>query len=255
MHIRITKAFNNYHLFGFTGTPILAVNSGSGKYPNLRTTEQAFGDKLHTYTIVNAITDANVLPFRIDYINTMKESSNVKDKKVKAIDRENAIFEPKRISGVTAYILKHFDQKTYRNQCRSYYDYKVITNVDKMAASKNNTVSEKKQNTKVNGFNSIFAVASIPMAMKYYNEFKKQMEESGKKLSIATIFSYSPNEEDPEDTLFDENFETDGLDKTSRDFLDCALEDYNDTFNVNYDTSADKFPNYYKDVSLSPTFR
>ena len=260
MHIRITKAFKNYHLFGFTGTPIFPVNSGSGKHPNLRTTAQAFGgetDKdgnnvlpLHTYTIVNAINDANVLPFRIDYINTMKESSNVKDKKVKAIDREHAMLEPKRISDVTAYILKHFDQKTYRNQSRSYYDYKVITNVDKMAASKNNTVSEKKQNTKVNGFNSIFAVASIPMAMKYYNEFKKQMEESGKKLFIATIFSYSPNEEDPEDTLFDENFETDGLDKTSRDFLDCALEDYNNTFNVNYDTSADKFPNYYKDVSL-----
>jgi len=250
MHVQITKAFKNYHLFGFTGTPIFAVNSGSRKHPNLRTTEQAFGDKLHTYTIVNAINDTNVLPFRIDYINTMKESINVKDKKVKAIDRENAMLEPKRISDVTAYILEHFDQKTYRNQSRSYYDYKVITNVDKMAASKNNTVSEKKQNTKVNGFNSIFAVTSIPMAMKYYTEFKKQMEESGKKLSIATIFSYSPNEEDPEDTLFDENFETDGLDKTSRDFLDCALEDYNNTFNVNYDTSTDKFPNYYKDVSL-----
>ena len=250
MHIQITKAFKNYHLFGFTGTPIFAVNSGSGKHPNLRTTEQAFGDKLHTYTIVNAINDANVLPFRIDFINTMKESSNVKDKKVKAIDRENAMLEPKRISDVTAYILEHFDQKTYRNQSRSYYDFKVITNVDKMAASKNNTVAEKKQNTKVNGFNSIFAVASIPMAIKYYNEFKKQMEESGKKLSVAIIFSYSPNEEDPEDTLFDENFETDGLDKTSRDFLDCALKDYNNTFNVNYDTSADKFPNYYKDVSL-----
>jgi len=250
MHIQITKAFKNYHLFGFTGTPIFAINSGSGKHPNLRTTEQAFGDKLHTYTIVNAINDANVLPFRIDYINTMKESSDVKDKKVKAIDRENAMLEPKRISDVTAYILEHFEQKTYRNQSRSYYDYKIITNIDKMAVSKNNTVSEKKQSTKVNGFNSIFAVASIPMAMKYYNEFRKQMGESGKSLSIATIFSYSPNEEYPEDTLFDENFETDGLDKTSRDFLDCALKDYNNTFNVNYDTSADKFPNYYKDVSL-----
>jgi len=250
MHTRITKAFKNYHLFGFTGTPIFAVNSGSGKHPNLRTTEQAFGDKLHTYTIVDAINDANVLPFRVDYINTMKEASNVKDKKVKAIDREKAMLEPKRISAVTTYILEHFDQKTYRNQSHSYYDHKVITNVDKMALSKNNTVSEKKQSTKVNGFNSIFAVASIPMAMKYYSEFKKQMNESGKKLSVAIIFSYSPNEEDPEDTLFDENFETEGLDKTSRDFLDCALKDYNNTFSVNYDTSADKFPNYYKDVSL-----
>lgn len=250
MHVQITKAFKNYHLFGFTGTPIFAINSGSRKHPNLRTTEQAFGDKLHTYTIVDAINDTNVLPFRIDYINTMKESSDVKDKKVKAIDRENAMLEPKRITEVTAYILEHFDQKTYRNQSHSYYEHKIITNVDKMAGSKNNIVLEKRQSIKVNGFNSIFAVASIPMAMKYYNEFKKQMTESGKKLSIATIFSYSSNEEDPEDTLFDENFEMDGLDKTSRDFLDGALKDYNNTFSVNYDTSADKFPNYYKDVSL-----
>ncbi len=250
MHIQITKAFKNYHLFGFTGTPIFAKNSSSGKNPNLRTTEQAFGDKLHTYTIVDAISDANVLPFRIDYINTMKEPSDIRDKKVKAIDRENAMLEPKRISDVTAYILEHFEQKTYRNQSRSYYDHKIITNVDKMAASKNNTIAEKRQDKKVNGFNSIFAVASIPMAIKYYNEFKKQMEAKGKKLNIATIFSYSPNEEDPEDTLFDENFETDGLDQTSRDFLDSAIKDYNGTFNVNYDTSADKFPNYYKDVSL-----
>lgn len=250
MHDRITKTFKNYHLFGFTGTPIFTVNSGSGKRPDLKTTEQAFGDRLHTYTIVDAIRDENVLPFRIDYINTMKEPGDIKDKKVKAIDRENAMLEPKRISDITAYILKHFDQKTYRNQSHSYYDHGIITNVAKMAASKNNTVEEKKQSTKVNGFNSIFAVASIPMAMKYYNEFKKQMKEKGKRLNIATIFSYSPNEEDPEDTLFDENFETDGLDQTSRDFLDSAIKDYNNTFNVNYDTSADKFPNYYKDVSL-----
>lgn len=251
MHIQITKAFKNYHLFGFTGTPIFTKNSGSGKNPNLRTTEQAFGDKLHTYTIVDAIGDANVLPFRIDYVETMKESNNINDKKVKAIDKENAMLEPKRISEVTAYILEHFEQKTYRNQSRSYYNHKIITNVDKMAASKNNTVEENKESTKVNGFNSIFAVASIPMAIKYYNEFRKQMDEKGKKLNIATIFSYSPNEEDPEDTLFDENFETDGLDQTSRDFLDSAIKkDYNSIFNVNYDTSADKFPNYYKDISL-----
>jgi len=250
MHKKITSTFKNYHLFGFTGTPIFTENSGSEKDPNFKTTDQVFGDRLHTYTIVNAIRDENVLPFRIDYISTMKESSDINDEKVKAIDRENAMFDPKRISEITAYILEHFDQKTYRNQSHSYYDHKIITNVDKMAASKNNTVEGKKQNTKVNGFNSIFAVASIPMAIKYYNEFKKQMKEKGKKLVIATIFSYSPNEEDPEDTLHDESFETDGLDQTSRDFLDSAIKDYNKTFNVNYDTSADKFPNYYKDVSL-----
>ncbi len=250
MHRRITRTFKNYHIFGFTGTPIFAANSNYSKYPDLKTTEQAFGDKLHTYTIVDAIHDNNVLPFRIDYINTIKNPEILDDKKVKTIDKEKALLDPQRISEVTGYILEHFEQKTYRNQNRSYYNYKIITNVDKMAASKYNTVTENRQTTKVNGFNSIFATASIPMAMKYYNEFKKQTEESGRHLNVATIFSFSPNEEDPDDIFPDEDFETNALDKTSRDFLDLAISDYNRIFNVNYDTSADKFPNYYKDVSL-----
>ena len=74
MHVAIVKSFKKYHLFGFTGTPIFPVNANTGiKHANLKTTEQAFGDKLHTYTIVDAIRDENVLPFRIDYINTIKE--------------------------------------------------------------------------------------------------------------------------------------------------------------------------------------
>lgn len=250
MHKAITKQFKNYHIFGFTGTPIFAKNSGSGKHADLKTTEQAFGDKLHTYTIVDAIHDKNVLPFRIDYINTIKNPELLYDKQVKAIDREKALLDSKRVSEIVTYILDHFEQKTYRNQNRSYYDHKVITNVDKMAQSKNNTVEEKKLTTKVNGFNSIFAVASIPAAMAYYTELKKQMEETSHKLNIATIFSFSQNEEDPDDIMQDENFDTSELDQTSRDFLDSAIVDYNEQFNTAYDTSADKFPNYYKDVSL-----
>lgn len=250
MHKAITKSFKKYHIFGFTGTPIFAVNSGGTKYPNLKTTEQAFGDKLHTYTIVDAIHDGNVLPFRIDYINTIKNPEILLDKQVKAIDREKALLDPRRIADIVRYTLEHFDQKTYRNQNRSYYEHRVITNIDKMAKSKKNTVEEIKQTVKVNGFNSIFAVASIPAAILYYNEFKKQMVKSGKQLNIATIFSFSPNEEDPEDIMQDENFDINGLDQTSRDFLDKAIDDYNKTFNVSYDTSADKFPNYYKDLSL-----
>ena len=260
MHKSITKHFKNYHIFGFTGTPIFASNSNSSNAPNMRTTAQVFGGEpdengnkvrpLHAYTIVDAIHDGNVLPFRIDYINTIKNPEILYDKQVKAIDREKALLDPKRVSEITQYILEHFEQKTYRNQNRSYYDHKVITNVEKMAKSKNNAVSEQKTTAKVNGFNSIFAVASIPAAIAYYNEFKKQMEETGHKLNIATIFSFNQNEEDPDDILQDESFDTSGLDQTSRDFLDSAIDDYNKLFNVSYDTSADKFPNYYKDVSL-----
>ena len=260
MHKSITKHFKNYHIFGFTGTPIFAINSNSSNASNMRTTAQVFGGEpdesgnkvrpLHSYTIVDAIHDGNVLPFRIDYINTIKNPERLYDKQVKAIDRENALLDSKRVSEITQYILEHFEQKTYRNQSSFYYDHKIITNVEKMARAKNNTVSEERMTAKVNGFNSIFAVASIPAAIVYYNELKKQMEETGHKLNIATIFSYNPNEEDPDDILQDENFDTSGLDQTSRDFLDKAIDDYNELFNVSYDTSADKFPNYYKDVSL-----
>jgi len=260
MRKAITKQFKNYHIFGFTGTPIFAVNSNGGKHADLKTTAQAFGGEpdengnkvkpLHIYTIVDAIHDNNVLPFRIDYINTIDNPEVFYDKKVRAIDREKALLDPQRVSQIVGYILEHFEQKTYRNQNRSYFDHKVITNVDKMAKSKNNTIEEKKETIKVNGFNSIFAVASIPAAIAYYNEFKKQMEQTSHSLNIATIYSFSPNEEDPDDIMQDENFDTSGLDQTSRDFLEGAILDYDGQFNVSYDTSADKFSNYYKDVSL-----
>lgn len=225
MHTAIAKHFKNYHLFGFTGTPIFAANASAGKHPDLRTTSQAFGDRLHTYTIVDAINDGNVLPFRIDYVSTMGEREGIEDSVVRAIDRERAMGAPERIKNVVAYTLEHFDQQTKRN---SYYSLK---------------------GQRVAGFNSIFAVSSIPMAMKYYQEFRRQLTEAGRDLTIATIFSFSPNEEDPEDGLPEEGFETEGLDKPSRDFLDSAIQDYNAVFHTNFDTSSDGFQNYYKDLS------
>ena len=226
MHTNIIKHFKNYHIFGFTGTPIFAINAGTGGNPELRTTEQAFGAKLHTYTIVDAINDGNVLPFRIDYINTIKQKDNKKDKQVSAIDTEEALASQERISEVVKYILEHFDQKTMRN---SYYSLK---------------------GQRVNGFNSMFAVSSIPVCKKYYLELKKQIAEQHRELTIATIFSFAANEADTADGILDdESFDTDGLDQTSRDFLDMAIKDYNKIFKTNFDTSSKGFQDYYKDLS------
>ncbi|MDO4569740.1 MAG: type I restriction endonuclease subunit R [Planctomycetia bacterium] len=224
MHAAIVKAFRNYHIFGFTGTPIFAVNAGNNGNPRMRTTPQAFGEKLHTYTIVDAINDGNVLPFRIDYIRTIRQKDDVEDKDVLGIDTKRAMAAPERVREVVRYILEHFDQKTRRES------------------------SYMLKNQRVMGFNSLFAVDSIPMAMKYYAEFKRQLAETRRDLKVATIFSFSPNEEES-DVLPDENFETAALDQTSRDFLDSAIADYNASFNTNFDTSSDKFQNYYKDVS------
>lgn len=226
MHKMIVQNFKNYHLFGFTGTPIFAKNAGRTTNPDFCTTEQAFGEKLHTYTIVDAINDGNVLPFRIDYINTIKAKEGMTDKEVEAINTEEALSSPERVSNVVSYIIEHFDQKTKRN---SFYDLK---------------------GQRVNGFNSMFAVASIPMAKKYYLEFKKQLEEKEKDLTIATIYSYAQNEEDTSDGILDdEGFETDLLDKSSREFLDFAIDEYNKKFKTNFSSEGNGFQDYYKDLS------
>ena len=224
--VKVDCYFRNYHIFGFTGTPIFSVNAKSGGNPNLRTTKQAFGDKLHTYTIVDAINDGNVLPFRIDYRNTVKQKDEENDKKVIAIDTEEALASPERIREVVNYILEHFDQKTMRN---SYYSLK---------------------GKRVNGFNSMFAVSSIPVCKKYYLEFKKQIAQKHCDLTIATIFSFAPNEEDSANGILeDESFDTEGLDQSSRDFLKMAIDDYNRIFKTNFDTSSKGFQDYYKDLS------
>lgn len=256
MHTAIVKKFKKYHLFGFTGTPIFPNNSSTGGKFDLKTTDQAFGKRLHIYTIVDAIADGNVLPFRVDYISTMREQEDIRDEQVRNIDREKALMAPERISHIVTYILEHFAQKTKRNG--KSFAFNKLTNISEVAEGGKkgkNEVKEQKQKVRMQGFNSIFAVSSIEAAKLYYLEFKRQMEELSpdRKLNVAIIYSYGANEaeEDFSGIPDDENSEnTDGLDKSSRDFLENAIVDYNKMFVTNYDTSSEKFQNYYKDVSL-----
>lgn len=230
MHKAITKHFRKYHLFGFTGTPIFAQNAGSSGDVNLRTTAQAFGDKLHTYSIVDAIRDGNVLPFRVEYHETIREKDQVADEAVYDIHREAAYKAPERIDAIVTYILDHYDQKTKQQASYMHHGFRAM------------------------GFNSIFAVSSIDMAKLYYSAFKRlQAERGGAPLKVALIYSFQPNESDDGCGLPDESFDTDSLDTPSRDFLEDAIADYNQMFGSSYSTQAsdkgDGFENYYKDLS------
>jgi type I restriction enzyme R subunit len=248
MHQAITKAFKRYNLFGFTGTPIFAVNSTGGGNPQLKTTEQAFGDKLHTYTIVDAVRDKNVLPFRIDYVNTIK-AGTFPDKQVSAIDTEKALLAPERVKKIVSYTLEHFTQKTKRE---SSYLHKVVTNTAKVASGRGR-VEEITAQQRVKGFNALFATASIEAARVYYNQFAIQQQDlpSDQRLKIGLIYSYAPNAAVDEDGILgEEGFDTDALSGDARSFLEDAIQDYNDMFGTSFDTSADKFQNYYKDLSL-----
>ncbi len=207
MHQAITKAFKKYHLFGFTGTPIFAQNCD--KNNPLGTTEQKFGKCLHQYTIIDAIRDKNVLPFRVEYHNTIKAKEDIIDNKVRAVDEKNALLDTRRIKEIAKCILERFNQATKNKK-----------------------------------FNSILACSSIEALKKYYMAFKEEKHD----LKIATIFSYSANEEF--DALEDENNESaNGLDESSRDFLEGAIADYNGMFKTSFDTSDQKFQSYYKDLS------
>ena len=251
MHKAIVSYFRQYYMFGFTGTPIFSLNAGtSTQNPNYVTTEQTFGDQLHTYTIVDAINDKNVLPFRVDYIKTMDIDDDIDDEKVRDIDRKGAFEAPERIHLIANYILEHFDQKTYRGD--KSYVFHALTNISEVASAERGKVEEIKQKQRLSGFNSIFAVSSVSMAKRYYDEFRQIIKDDpAKNLKIAVIYSYAPNEEEETGILGEENSEdTSALDQTARDFLDSAIEDYNKMFQTSYDTSGEKFQNYYKDVSL-----
>ncbi len=227
MHTEIRRVFRKYHLFGFTGTPIFDVNANThGNSPRC-TTEQTFGDRLHAYTIVDAINDRNVLPFRIDYVNTIREAPHIRDKKVAAIDTERALLDPERIRQIVAYIREHFDQKTRRASSYSL------------------------SGRRMSRFNSLFATASIEAARRYYAEFRAQQESlpEAQRLKVGLIYSFAANEEDADGLLGEEEFETGGLDQGARDFLDAAIRDYNALFKTNFDTGSEKFQNYYKDLS------
>lgn len=250
MHGAIEKSFKQYYMFGFTGTPIFPLNATSSKKLEYFTTEQTFGDQLHSYTIVDAINDKNVLPFRVDYIKTMDIDADIDDEEVWDINRKKVLEAPQRISLIANYILDHFDQKTYRGD--KSYEFSALTNISEVASAARGKVEEIKQKQRLSGFNSIFAVSSVPVAKLYYDEFRKIIsKDPTKNLKIAVIYSYAANEEEVEGLLGEENSEdTSALDQNSRDFLESAIADYNNMFHTNYDTSSDKFQNYYKDVSL-----
>ncbi len=261
MHKLITRRVKKYLMFGFTGTPIFAVNASSAsKYS---TTAQLFGgepDKegkptkaLHTYTIINAIRDKNVLPFHVDYSSTMRMKNDVERKQVWAIDTNEALHDPRRITIITRYIIEHFHDKT--KQGADAYSMMKLTNVVDVIR-RGDRVKEEKTAVKTRGFNSIFAVDSVEAAILYYNEFKRQLAEPGTPdLKVATIYTFNANEAEAEDEWGlgdDENPEDVGTapDMQSRYALEAAIGDYNRLFGTSYSTDGEAFQSYYKDISL-----
>jgi type I site-specific deoxyribonuclease, hsdR family len=244
MHTAIKKKFKNANFFGFTGTPIFEQNK-VGSNPNLQTTAQAFGDLLHSYTIVDAIRDKNVLPFRVEY----NELAPV-DPDSPVEQRMAELLAPGRVEAITGYILEHFDQKTKRDLGQTYI-HKVVTNVEQ-SVRKRGALDATKSDKTVRGFNALFATDSIPAARTYYEEFARQQAHLPReqRLKVATIFSAQSNPNSAVDIIEDEDFDTSKLSGDNLEFLARAVADYNEMFATNYDAhDPESFENYYKDLS------
>ena len=222
----IRKSFKHYYQFGFTGTPIFPENA-----LGVETTAGIFGAQLHSYVITDAIRDEKVLKFKVDYNDIRPKfksaESETDEKKIKAIEKK-MLLHPERISEITEYILRVYNTKTHRNE---QYDLK---------------------HRRLIGFNAMFAVQSVEAAKLYYEEFKKQQRDISekKRLKIATIYSFTANEEQNAiGDIPDENFEPGAMDSSSKEFLDKVISDYNGYFKTNYSTNGKEFQNYYKDLS------
>ena len=215
----LTRKFKKYYQFGFTGTPIFPSNALGAE-----TTASVFGIELHSYIITDAIRDEKVLKFKVDYNDVRPQFKSIETEKnlekLTALEKKQAFLHPERIKQIAQYVLDNFKQKTHRF------------------------------NTGNNGFNAMFAVSSVDAAKIYYETFKRLQSAVKNPLKIATIFSFSANEEqDAIGDIADESFEVEAMNSTAKEFLKSAIDDYNNYFATNYDVDGKSFQNYYRDLA------
>lgn len=224
-HNRIKKFFNDPQMFGFTGTPIFADNAVKNELGK-RTTKELFGDCLHKYVITDAIKDENVLKFSVEYVGKYKQKDGSEtniDIEVEDIDTKELMESPVRLEKIADYILAHHGRKTYNRE-----------------------------------FTAMFCVSGIDTLIKYYDIFYKKKQEGKHSLNIATIFSYSANEDDadangfiPEEvSVVEDPRALYGLNKHSKEKLDEYIGHYNQMFGSSFSTKdSQSFYNYYNDIS------
>ena len=215
----LKKKFKKFYQFGFTGTPIFIENALGAE-----TTASVFGCQLHYYVITDAIRDDKVLKFKVDYNDVRPKFKTIEseqdEQKLTSAENKQALLHPERIREISQYILNNFRHKTHRLQGGN------------------------------KGFNAMFAVSSVDAAKLYYETINDLQKNSDKPLNIATIFSFSANEEQNAiGEIQDESFDVSAMNSSAKEFLSKAINNYNSLFKTNFDIDSKNFENYYKDLS------
>ena len=215
----LQRKFKRFYQFGFTGTPIFPQNALGAD-----TTASVFGRELHSYVITDAIRDEKVLKFKVDYNDVRPHFKDIEseqdEKKLSAAENKQALLHPERIKEISQYILNNFRQKTHRLQGGN------------------------------RGFNAMFAVSSVEAAKLYYEALNGLQKDSDKPLKIATIYSFSANEEqEAVGDIMDESFDVSAMNSSAKEFLTAAINDYNGFFKTNFSVDSNGFQNYYRDLA------
>lgn len=215
----LRKKFKCYYQFGFTGTPIFPQNAIKAE-----TTASVFGRELHSYVITDAIRDEKVLKFKVDYNDVRPKFKGIEteqdEEKLNAVEGKKTLLHPERIGEISKYILNNYHHKTHRLHGGNQ------------------------------GFNAMFAVSSIDAAKLYYENLNLLQKDSEKPLKIATIFSFSANEEqDAVGEIADESFDVSAMNSSAKEFLSMAINDYNKLFKINFSVDSNGFQNYYRDLA------
>lgn len=182
--------------YGFTGTPIFKENKRAQKGDLAQTTEAQYGDRLHQYTVKEAIHDKAVLGFQPEYKHTI----------INDIDESQI---PDSIYETNEHMLEVIDS---------------IVNHSYQKLGFQNGVGRT--------YSAILTVKSIAIAQKYYDLFQQvkngaisvKVSEKGKRVlpdfpKIAITYSVTENEESSVD---------------NQKYMKQAIKDYNEEFNTHY---------------------
>jgi type I restriction enzyme R subunit len=216
----LKKKFKRFYQFGFTGTPIFAGINALGA----EDTASVFGRELHSYVITDAIRDEKVLKFKVDYNDVRPHFKDIESEQdvtlLSAAENKQALLHPERIREISQYILNNFRQKTHRLQGGN------------------------------RGFNAMFAVSSVDAAKLYYEALNNLQKDSDKPLKIATIYSFTANEQqEAVGDIIDESFDILAMNSSAKEFLTAAINDYNGFFKTNFSVDSNGFQNYYRDLA------
>ena len=196
MQKEIKAYFRNSLWYGFTGTPIFKENKRKQVGDLAQTTHQQYGDRLHEYTVKEAIHDGAVLGFKVDYRNTI--ISDLLEEEIP----DQAYEDKEHMLEVLDAILNKSQQQL---------------NIPKGVGK---------------SYEAILTVKSIPRAQAYYNLLKRILAGKERVKVSERVKQYLPDF--PKFTITYSVSENEEESIGYQDHMKQVMEDYNQEFGTHF---------------------